>query len=134
MTVVDTNIIVNLMLRGNRTQQAETALKLDSLWYAPILWRSEFCTVLALHLRKELITKDDAFAVLQQALRLMQGKARVVDSLHVIELTAFSKCSAYDCKFVALAQEMSINLATLDRQILDQFPETTISLDQFISP
>jgi predicted nucleic acid-binding protein len=90
--------------------------------------------VLALHLRKELITKDDAFAVLQQALRLMQGKERVVDSLRVIELTSFSSCSAYDCEFVALAKEMSINLVTLDRQILDQFPEATISLDQFISP
>ncbi len=131
MIVVDTNIIVSAILRSERTQQAETALKKDNYWYAPVLWRSEFCNVLGLYLRKELISKEDAFAVMQQALRLMESKERVVDPLRVIELTIISKCTAYDCEFVALAQELSVKLVTLDRQILDQFPETAISLDEF---
>ena len=58
-----------------------TVRKKDGLWYAAILWRSEFRNVLVLHLRKNLISEEDAYAAMQQALRLMSGKERVVDSV-----------------------------------------------------
>ncbi len=132
MIVVDTNIIVSAILRSENTHLAEKALHKDSEWYAPVLWRSEFQNVLAIRLRQNLISKEDALASMGQALRLMQINELFDNPIRVLELTTASTCTAYDCEFVALAQELGAKLVTLDRQILEQFPKTALSLDQFI--
>ena len=43
-----------------------------------------------------------------------------------------TKCSAYDCEFVALAHANGVRLLTIDRQILSEFPEVAISLKRFV--
>ena len=43
-----------------------------------------------------------------------------------------TKCSAYDCEFVALAHANGVRLLTIDRQILHEFPEVAISLKRFV--
>ena len=43
-----------------------------------------------------------------------------------------TKCSAYDCEFVALAHANGVRLLTVDRQILHEFPEVAISLKEFV--
>jgi predicted nucleic acid-binding protein len=37
---------------------------------------------------------------------------------------ARSKCSAYDCEFVALAQGLKVPLITTDRKLVREFPRT----------
>jgi predicted nucleic acid-binding protein len=66
------------------------------------------------------------------ALRVMEGSEIPASFMHVLELTALSTCTAYDCEFVALAQDLGVKLVTLDKQILAQFPETAIALDKFV--
>ena len=56
MIVVDTNIIAYLYLPTDLTGQAERLLESDPEWAVPVLWRSEFRNVLALYLRKGLIS------------------------------------------------------------------------------
>ena len=43
-----------------------------------------------------------------------------------------TKCSAYDCEFVALAHANGVRLLTVDREILHEFPEVAISLKRFV--
>ena len=43
-----------------------------------------------------------------------------------------TKCSTYDCEFVALAHTDGVRLLTVDREILHEFPEVAISLDKFL--
>jgi predicted nucleic acid-binding protein len=43
-----------------------------------------------------------------------------------------TKCSAYDCEFVALAHANGVRLLTVDREILHDFPEVDISLKRFV--
>ena len=43
-----------------------------------------------------------------------------------------TKCSAYDCEFVAPAHANGARLLTIDRQILHEFPEVAISLKRFV--
>lgn len=133
MIVVDTNVIGYLYLTSDRSSQAEQAFRKDPVWAAPLLWRSEFRNVLALYLRRGLLSLEDAHQIMDQALRLMRGMEYQVTSLRVLSLVASSSCSAYDCEFVALAQDLDVPLVTADRHILDQFPETSISLDAFVS-
>ena len=62
---------------------------------------------------------------------LMQGEEYQVDSREIIKIIDSSKCSAYDCEFIALAQNLDVPLITSDKQIINEFPETAISIESY---
>ena len=133
MIVVDTNMIGYLLLDSDRSDQAEAALRRDSHWISPILWRSEFRNVLALYIRQGPLSLGNAIQIISAAEDLMSGNEYEVASARILELVDRSTCSAYDCEFVALDQDLDIPLVTVDKQLLAQFPETAESLDAFVS-
>ena len=133
MIVVDTNIIGYLYLSSERSAQAEQALLKDPLWSAPLLWRSELRNVLALYIRKNLLSLDEAQQIMEEATRLMQGREYAITSHQVLSLVASSACSAYDCEFIALAKDLGVPLITVDQQILKQFPDIAIPLERFLA-
>ena len=128
MIVVDTNLLAYLYLPTEHTQKVEALLARHSEWIAPTLWRSEFRNVLALYLRKNLLTFDQALAIQSEAEALLQDNEYFVNSHDVLQLVQNSECSAYDCEFVALAQSMNVQMITMDKKILKNFPETAIPL------
>lgn len=130
MIVVDTNIIVYLKLQSGKSEMAAQAYQKDPDWRVPLLWRSEFVNMLALYLRKGILSLSDAQRILDDALSLVSSEYQVAPE-RILELVSKSFCSAYDCEYVALAQELGAKLVTEDRQILEQFPETALSLVQF---
>jgi hypothetical protein len=75
----------------------------------------------------------DAMRIMEEAGALMRGNEYETASIPLMQLVAESTCSAYDCEFVALAQDLSIPLVTVDKRILEQFPKHAISLDEFTS-
>ena len=131
MIVVDTNVIGYLYLANPNSPQAEQALRKDATWTAPLLWRSEFRSVLALYLRKQWLSLEASQQIMTEALGLMQEQEYEVDSDQVLRLVASSRCSAYDCEFVALAQALGLALVTMDKQILRDFPKLATSLADF---
>ncbi len=133
MIVVDTNIIGYLYLSSDRSDQAEKALLIDSEWVAPILWRGEFRNVLAIYIQKNILMLEDAVRIMDEATLLMQGGEYESVSLQVLQLVGESTCSAYDCEFVALARDLNVRLLTVDKQIIKQFPNEAISLDEYVS-
>jgi predicted nucleic acid-binding protein len=132
MIVVDTNILGYLYLTSERSAQAEQALRKDPQWSAPVLWRSELRNVLAFTMRERGLSLPDAQEIMEAALQLMQGREYEVTSHQVLDLAAHSACSAYDCEFVALAKDLDVRLLTVDKQILEQFPEVAVSLEEFV--
>jgi len=130
---VDTNIIGYLYLSSERSAQAERALLKDSQWVAPVLWRSEFSNILALYMRKNILSLADAIQIMDEATSLMQSGEYEVLSTQVLQLVQESACSAYDCEFVALARDLDVRLLTVDQQMLKQFPNEAISLDEYTS-
>ncbi len=131
MIVVDTNVIGYLYLNNVHTPMAEKALQRDRIWVAPLLWRSEFRSVLASYLRKGILTLADAVSIISEASALMQGGEYQVNSVQVLALVKASTLSAYDCEFVALARDLKVQLVTMDRNILAQFPGEAVSLAEF---
>jgi predicted nucleic acid-binding protein len=132
MIVVDTNIIAYLYLESSRSAQVERLLEKDTQWSAPLLWRSEFRNVLALYIRKNYLSLEEAQEIIREALRLMKGREYEIASFQVMELVASSECSAYDCEFVALAEDLGIPLVTVDKKLLKKFPQIAVSLDEYI--
>ncbi|MCS7011944.1 MAG: type II toxin-antitoxin system VapC family toxin [Anaerolineales bacterium] len=131
MIVVDTNVIVHLHLTTDHSQQACALLERDPDWAAPLLWRSEFCNVLAGFLRKGILSQEQAQQILNEAQRTMHGREFMVSAQRVLDLTAASNCSAYDCEFIALAQDLGVKVVTTNRQILNNFPTVALGLDAF---
>ncbi len=131
MIVVDTNVIAYLLLPSEHTPAGRAAYQRDPIWAAPLLWRSEFRNVLATSIHQGHLTLDDAVEVVDVASELMQGREYAVDSADVVNLASSSSCSAYDCEFVALAQELGVRLVTADRRIRRSFGEETVSLADF---
>ena len=131
MIVVDTNVIAYLLLGGEKTPRARSIFERDPKWAAPLLWRSEFRSVLAMFIRQGKLTLEKAIEFMNGAETLMQGEEYQVDSGRVIKLIDSSKCSAYDCEFVALAESLDIPLITSDKQIINEFPETAISIESY---
>jgi len=132
MIVVDTNIIGYLYLSSERTEQAEQALLKDAEWVAPLLWRSEFRSVLAQYIRRGILRVEEAEQVMDKAQALMLGQEYEVVPSDVLRLVAQSGCTAYNCEFVALAQELGIALVTVNREVLREFPEIAVGLEEYV--
>ncbi len=122
MIIVDTNTIAYLFLPTAETAAVEKLLELDSEWCAPRLWRSEFRNILALYLRKEILTFETACQMQRQAEQLMTGNEYEIDSLSVLATVNESGCSAYDAEFVTLARSLDCKLVTSDKKLLKLFP------------
>jgi predicted nucleic acid-binding protein len=129
--VVDTNTLVYLYVAGEHTAEAEATLARDPEWVAPLLWRSEFRNVLVGLVRRRALSLGEAIGAGNEAERRMAGREFTVVSQHVLELAARSDCSAYDCEFVALAEDLRVSLVTSDRKILAAFPSRTAALAEF---
>ena len=133
MIVVDTNIIAYLYLPNDCTDDAERFLIKQPEWAAPLLWRSEFRNVLALYLRKGVLTFDQAYSIQSEAEMLLSERELDVASLDILRLVENSECSAYDCEFVALATQLQTILVTADKKILSNFPTSAITLSEAVS-
>jgi len=133
MIVADTNIITYLLLPTSHTNSVDSLYKIDSDWAAPSLWKSEFRNVLTLYLRKNIITFEKALQLQDFAESMMSHNEFNISSSRVLALVDKSNCSSYDCEFVALANQLNIQLVTQDRKILREFPSTAISVSDFLS-
>jgi predicted nucleic acid-binding protein len=120
--VVDANVLVYLWLKESYADTAAALLSDDPQWIAPLLWRSEFRNVVVGALRRKMISRETALAAIDGAEQQMDGNERIVDSRDVLRLAAQSRCSAYDCEYVALAEAAGVPLVTNDAQILKEFP------------
>jgi predicted nucleic acid-binding protein len=130
--VADTNIISYLLLPTPYSDTVDKLYKLDSEWVAPTLWKSEFRNVLALYLRKEIITLEKALQLQEMVESIMARNEFDVSSAQVLALVANSNCSSYDCEFIALAQYLNIPLVTQDKKVLREFSPIAISIADFI--
>jgi len=132
MIVVDTNILAYFWIPGDFSELSEKLLKKDSNWIAPTLWRSEFRNVLAGHLRRKEFPLVRAQEIMSNVEDHMQGAEYQVSSIQVLDLINKSKCSAYDCEFVALAEQMDIPLITADVGLINCFPKIAKNIKIYI--
>jgi predicted nucleic acid-binding protein len=132
MIVADTNIICYFLLPTPYSDSVDKLYKLDPEWVAPILWKSEFRNVLALYLRKEIITFEKALQLQETAESIMVNNEFDVSSAQVLAQVAKSNCSSYDCEFIALAQHLNIPLVTQDKKVLREFSSISISVADFV--
>jgi len=131
MIVVDTNVIASLWVPNDLDEWVYKVLKKDDGWVAPLLWRSEFRNVLSIYLRKDILEFSVVLQATEEAEQLMDANEFEVNSTQVMSLVSDSSCSAYDCEFVALADDLNVPLVTFDKKILGEFPNLAIHPEEF---
>lgn len=97
----------------------------------PLLWRSEFRSILSGAVKHKACSLDRAIAIAEGAENQLRGREFSVESSQVLSLSAESGCSRYDSECVALARNLGVRLVTNDRQILRAFPAETLPLAHF---
>jgi len=130
MIVADTNLIVYLFITGDQTTLAQNVLFKDPHWIVPPLWQSEFRNVLAAYIRRGM-TLLEARQIMHSAVETLEKREVIPSYEKILDLLAESECTAYDCEFVALARQLNIRLVTADKQLLRQFSDCAISLEEF---
>lgn len=122
MIVVDASVVAHLVFRGSQTESAERLHAMDSEWAAPLLCRSELRSVAMKHVRAGNGTVESAVASVRAAEWVLARREFMVATDRVLTLAESSGCSSYDCEYVALAMELAVPLYTLDRELLEAFP------------
>ena len=133
MIVVETNVIAHLWLPGDETEVSERLLARDPAWASPVLWRSEFRSVLGGWIRRGRLDLARAERIAADAEDLLAGREFLVPSAAVLRRVAGSGCSAYDCEFVVLAERLGVPLVTRDREILSAFPAVSRHPEAFLA-
>jgi predicted nucleic acid-binding protein len=131
MIVADTNVIVYLMIEGEKTAIAQQTFRQDPDWFVPSLWRHEFLNVLATIVRHGGIEVDEAIDIWHNCTFLFEPGERDVNMPQALRLATQHNISAYDAQFVALAMEMAAPYVTEDQQLLRAFPGTAVSMQEF---
>jgi len=132
MIVVDTNVIAYFYLHSIKTESAQALHRLDQEWAVPVLWRSEFRSILTMYMRKNILNLNQSLEIFELAQSRFHGLEYSIDSASVLQLASHSDCSAYHCEFVSLAKDVGAPLVTEDQQVLGSFPEIAIPIDQYL--
>lgn len=132
MVVVDTNILAYLLIEGDRTKQAQALYATDSDWRSEAFILVEFSNVLATYRRMHALSRQQAESLLAEA------ASRVRELLSVPNLRAL-RCaerfavSAYDARFLAVADTLGAKLVTEDAKLRAAAPDLTRSLAQALA-
>lgn len=133
MIVADTNLIAGLYTDVAQRDLVKAVYAKDRDWAAPYLWRSEFRNVMAMYLRKKLLKTEQAIQITHWAEDQMSMNEYWPISARVLDLVSASGCTAYDCEFVSIANDLGRPLVTFDKKILQQFPSVAVSPVEFVS-
>jgi predicted nucleic acid-binding protein len=131
MIVADNSLLVYFWLPSAFAELAEAAKDRDKVWASPILWRPEFRNVLAGYLRRKTLTEAEANTAYLNVQNDLGANEYSVPTERILKLVLASDCTAYDCEYVALAQDLGVPLVTADKQVLRAFPKTAVSLEKF---
>lgn len=128
MLLVDTNLIVPLYIRTARSDTARKLLAFDGLWRTEPLALIEFSNVLATYQRSRYITADAARNCLARAEIWLRPLFFSIRHEAALDLAIRYKVTAYDARFLALADELGSRLVTENARLQAAAPSLTQSI------
>jgi predicted nucleic acid-binding protein len=132
LIVVDANILCCYGIPGPKTPLADRLRRQDPHWCVPTLWRAEFRNVLVGQVRRGAMGLDVAMDLVRDTESMLRESEFVADSRTVLRRAVDSGCTAYDCEYVALAEELGVHLVTSDRRILAAFPDLAVTMQAYV--
>ncbi len=131
MVLVDTNIVVYLLIEGDRTLAAQALYARDPDWRSEAFILVEFTNVLTTYVRTKALTHKKGSQLLAEAQAILPTLSNVQHPQAFETATEFG-ISAYDGRFIATAKQMRSKLVTEDAKLRAAAPSWTVSLDDLI--
>ncbi len=131
MVLVDTNVLVYLLIEGDRTRQAQALFNRDPEWKSEGFVFVELSNVLATFTRSGALDAAQARRLLAEGERILRG---VVSVPHGSALDAARRfgVSAYDARLLVAAERLGVPLVTEDATLRAAAPKLSESLDEAI--
>ena len=133
MLIVDTNVVAYLLIQGDQTAAAQKLHGRDPDWRSEAFLLVEFTNVLASSIAAKRMTLSMAANFLGRAVDLFDGKLGRVPHATVLAMAARHRVSAYDARFLALADQLGSRLVTEDARLRAAAPALTQSLAQAVA-
>ncbi len=127
MFVVDTNILAYLLIEGDRTRDAQALYALDPEWKSEAFLLIEFSNILATCERRKNLAHSQAESLLGTAESLLRGLVALPHRVALEHARRFG-VSAYDARFLAVAEQLSSPLVTEDARLRKAAPSLTRSI------
>jgi len=128
MVIVDVGPLAFLLLSGDLTDLAQRVYARDPAWASAPLWRSEFRNLLVGYQRCGRISASHAGEILEAAEEKMHPRQYNIAGRTVLDLAAQTGLSAYQCEYLALAQDLNLPLLTTQPDVVAAAPKLAISL------
>jgi predicted nucleic acid-binding protein len=133
MLLVDTNIVAYLLIDGDYTDGAQQLCIRDSDWRSEAFLLVEFTNVLASSIARKRMTLSSAEDFLVKAAALFDGKLGRIPHASVLAIAARYRVSAYDGRFLALADQLGSRLVTEDARLRAAAPRLTQSIAEALA-
>ena len=133
MLLVDTNVVAYLLIEGDHTKAAQKLHSRDSDWRSEAFLLVEFTNALASSMARKRMTLSLAEDFLAKAAALFDEKLGRVPHASVLAIAARHRVSAYDARFLALADQLGSRLITEDARLRAAAPALTQSLAEALA-
>jgi predicted nucleic acid-binding protein len=133
MLFVDTNVVAYLMLEGSRNADARRLFEFDSDWQSEEFLLVEFSNLLSTATRLGRMRHHEAVGLLSNLTSLMAERLYRVPHSDALAIANQFGVSAYDARFLALAQSMDQKLVTEDARLRGAAPSLTLSIAQALA-
>lgn len=133
MLVIDTNIIAPLYVRSARTGEVTKLFAQDQIWRTEPLALIELSNVLITYARARYITAASARDCLNRAAAFLQPNLFRVSHQAALDAAIRYGTTAYDGRFLALAQQLGSRLVTEDAKLRGAAPALTQSLEEALT-
>ena len=133
MLIVDTNVVAYLLIEGDHTAAARLLHRRDDDWRSEAFIMIEFTNVLTASIAARRMNLVLAQRFLANATSLLHGKLALIPHDSVLSLAVQYRVTAYDARFLALAQQLDCRLVTEDAKLRAAAPKLTQSLAEALA-
>jgi predicted nucleic acid-binding protein len=131
--IIDTNVVAYLLIDGDYTAAARLLHRRDDDWRSEAFIMVEFTNVLTASIAARRMNLVLAQRFLADATSLLHGKLASVPHGSVLSLAVQYRVTAYDARFLALAQQLDRRLVTEDAKLRAAAPKLTQSLAEALA-
>ncbi len=129
--VVDANVLVYMLLDGEKSSAARRLHELHPDWVCPTILRHEFMNVCATYRRAGGFSREECLALVRTGTALLRDREVDVDAETAVGVAMDLDLSAYDAQYVALALALRSVLVTEDRTVLARARAVARSLEGY---
>ena len=133
MILVDTKIVAQLILDTVHSEKARMLLELDPEWHSEEFILVELINVLSKQVRGGYVSLASADIAFDKAASIIAYNLHAAEDHRVLETSVRYSITAYDARYITLAQHLGVPLITEDRKLRAAVPELTESLEDAIA-